>query len=255
MIAASTGSVAPSAGGGGAIVASHLLEQRRARFGGAVLVAVAVGEEEAAARQRQADAEEVALLGFGVAAWVEAELFALGLGEEGVAAAVAARELAVLQRADEHVVEAGGAQAVGAGDPHPALDRAAPDAEVERADGLGEALRGGGERAERGEVGERGGDRPGGAQLEPVAGAEPGSILTAAEGARGHRRGEAGDVAASAAGDSAAASRRRVRSRGSLPSSPRQRASAVAASSIRSRRIARSSQSTRPGEKPEGPRR
>src|SRR6185312_12096585 len=141
------------------------------------LVAVAVGEEEPAARQRQADAEEVALLGFGVAARVEAELFALSLGEERVAAAVAAWELAVLQRADEDVVEAGGAQAVGAGDPHPALDRAAPDAEFERADGLGEALGSGGERAERRQVGERGGDRPRGAQLEPVARAEARSVL------------------------------------------------------------------------------
>jgi len=141
----------------------HLLDQRRARFGGPVLVAVAVGEEEAAARQRQADGEEVALLGFGVAARVEAEPFALGLGEERVAAAVAAGELAVLEGADEDVVEAGGAQAVGAGDPHPAFDRAAPDAEVERADGLGETLRGGGERPERGEVGERRGDLTGGA--------------------------------------------------------------------------------------------
>lgn len=142
---------------------AHLLEQRRARFGGAILVAVAVGEEEPAAGQRQADGEEVALLGFGVAARVEPELFALRLGEERVAAAVAARELTVLEGADEDVVEAGGAQAVGAGDPHPALDRAAPDAEVERGDGLGEALRGGGEGAERGEVRERRGDRTGGA--------------------------------------------------------------------------------------------
>src|SRR6185437_15589129 len=118
--------------------------------------------------------------GFGVAARVKAEPFALGLGEEGVATAVAARELAVLQRADEDVVEAGGAQAVGAGDPHPALDRAAPDAELERADGLGEPLRRGGEWAERREVGERGGDRPGGAQLEAVAGAEARPVLAGA---------------------------------------------------------------------------
>lgn len=172
---------------------AHLLEQRRARFGGAVLVAVTVGEEEPAAGKRQADGEEVALLGFGVAARVEPELFALRLGEERVAAAVAARELAVLEGADEDVVEAGGAQTVGAGDPHPALDRAAPDAEVERGDGLGEAFRGGGERAERGEVRERRGDRPGGAQLEPVAGAEARAVLGGSEGARGHRRGEPGD--------------------------------------------------------------
>src|SRR6185437_16738008 len=128
-------------------------EQRRARLGGSVLVAVAVGEEEPPTGERQADAEEVALLRFGVAARVEAELFALRLGEEGVAAAVAARELAVLQGTDEDVVEAGGAQAVGAGDPHPPLDRAAPDPEVERGDRLGEARRGGGEGTERGEVG------------------------------------------------------------------------------------------------------
>ena len=69
--------------------------------------------------------EEVALLGVDVAARLEPERGPLGLGEERVAAAVVARELAVLQRGDEDVVEARGAQPVGAGDPNPALDRAA----------------------------------------------------------------------------------------------------------------------------------
>ena len=154
------------------------------------------------------------------------------------------------------MVEAGGAQAVGAGDPHPSLDRAAPDAEVERGDGLGEARRGGGERTERGEVRERRGDRPGGAQLEAVAGAEARAVLAGAERARGHRRGEPGDGGAErgrgfGGGVAEALEVARVLAR----RSPRQRASAVSASPMRSRRIARSSQSTRPGEKPEGPRR
>ena len=105
VIASSTGSdCAPS--GAGASSARTLVEQRRARLGAAVLVAVAVGEEEPPAGQRQADVEEVALLGVGVAARLQAERGALRFGEERVGAAVAARELAVLQRGDEDVVEA-----------------------------------------------------------------------------------------------------------------------------------------------------
>ena len=117
--------------GGRVEQAADIVKQRRARLGGAALIAVAVGEKEPATGQREADVEEVALLGVGVAARRQPERGALALREKRVAAAVAARELAVLEGADEEVVKATRPQPVGAGDPHPPLDRAAPGAKLE----------------------------------------------------------------------------------------------------------------------------
>ncbi len=234
--------------------ALQLVEQRRARLGGAVLVAVAVAEEEGAAGQREAGAEEVALLGLALAAGVEAELQPLRLGEEGVGAAVAARELAVLQGGEEDVVEAPGAKAVGAGDPHPSLDRARPDAEGERLQRRRQLRRAGAEVAELGQLGQGRGDRRRRAQLEAVAGAERRPVVAAAQRPRGHRRRQRPDRGAERGGEEAA-SRRRLRSRGGSPSSPCQSSSALAASSTRLLRSARSNQSTRRAGTPEGPRR
>ena len=180
--------------------AAHLVEEGRARLGDAVLVAVAVGEEEPSVGQRQAGVEEVALLGVGVAPRLEAEREALRFGEERVLAAVAARELAVLERGDEGVLEARGSQPVGAGDPHPALDRPAPGVEAELAQGRRQPRRRRRKRGDLGQFGERGRDRGGGAQLEAVAPPRRRAVLAAAQGARRHRRGKARQLGRQGAG-------------------------------------------------------
>ncbi len=165
--------------------------------------------------------EEVALLGLGVAARVEPQRLPLGLGEEGVGAAVAARELAVLQRADDDVVEAGGAQAVGAGDPHPALDRPRPDAEVELLDRPRQLLRPRGEVAQLGEVGERARRSPPAARSSsPSPGCSAGPSSASRSGRAAIVAASAATSAASSAAERSAAARRRSRSRGGSPSSP-----------------------------------
>ena len=164
----------------------HVVDQRRAGRGAAVLVAVAVGEDETAAGQGEAGVEEVALLGLGVAARVEAERLALPVGEEGVGAAVAAGELAVLQRADDDVVEAGGAESVGVGDPDPALDRSRPDAEVELFDQRRQLVRLRGQHPELAQLRQRRGDLRGGAQLQAFALRQRWSVAGVAQGSRGH---------------------------------------------------------------------
>ena len=184
--------------GGGAVGSrrqqgADIVEQGRARLGAAVLVAVSVGEKEALAGQRQADAEQVALLGLAVAPGLEPERTALGFGQEGVAAAIAAGELAVLQGADEDVVEAPGAQPVGAGDPHPSLDRAAPDPELQLGDRRCQLLRAGRQGSELRQLGQGVGDRSGGAQLEPVARRRHRAVVAATQRPRRHRRRQPSD--------------------------------------------------------------
>ena len=68
------------------------------------------------------------------------------------------------------MVEAAGAQAVGAGDPHPSLDRPAPDAELEPGDRRRQLRRARRQLAQLRQLGERVGDRCRRAQLQPVAG-------------------------------------------------------------------------------------
>ena len=120
---------------------AQVVEQRGGRLGGAVLIAVAIGQAEAAARQGEAGVEQIALLRLAVAARLQPQRGALLLGEEGVGRALAAGELALLEGSDEDVVETGGAQAPGVGDPYPVLDRAGPDPHPDRRYRAGERRR------------------------------------------------------------------------------------------------------------------
>ena len=136
------------------------------------------------------------------------------------------------------MVEAGGAQPVGAGDPHPALDRPAPDAERRaRRSSPPAPPRAGASSPSSASSPSAVGDRAGRAQLEPVAGSGAGPSLVAAQRPRGHRRREPADLGRQR--------RRRALGRLAEPhevaaaarsSSPSQSSSAAAASSTRPRR-------------------
>ncbi len=159
----------------------------------------------------------------------------------GSRAAVAAGELAVLEGADDDVVEARGSQPVGARrsgpGPRPARARHGP----ELAEIAARAPPGGGRLAKLGQLGEGACRSRPPPQLEPVA--PPGQRTVAARSGREAIGGELGRLGRQRPVAPRATSQP-DRSRGAAP---RQQPERRSASRIRPRRTRRSSQSTTPG--------
>ena len=143
---------------------AYLVDERRPRGRAALVVGVPPGEPEALLRPREADREEVAVLDLRLLSLRQAEGAASVVGEQRPAR-VAAREVAVLHRADEDVGDPAGAGAVGTDHADASLGGPAPHRHVEFGDGGHDVPRGVGQ-AELGELGERLLDLGSGPQLE-----------------------------------------------------------------------------------------